>query len=932
MTEAKFALQRRICHIIALLTLLIVALLALGKAALAQTENSTGVRGEIYNSAREKIVGAQISISNQKLGVRRETVSDGEGQFAVLGLPPGEGYILSASADGFETQRKAEITLVSGALANINFSLELKSVAETITVNDAAQFIINNAPEVSQTVDARRLAELPSNGRSLNRFALLDPHVRNTGGLGGDGSNATRLSINANSFRVTYYKLDGNSNYDFVYGNAPQQQISIAAVQEFKVFTNQYSAEYGNSTAGIISAVTKSGTSDFHGEAFYYLRPSGIQAAPPVSTLHTPNELQQFGGAFGGSLLGEKSQRATFFLNYEATRRNRGAFIQSPAPAIFIGHFRDQLALARFDFQLNEAHTVTARFNFNRNANDNANDRVSAFTQANAAQRSVQQGAGGQITDRTIWGSIVNELRLSYVNALPSYTQALQPQVAVVRPNYSTTGGSNYSWTRTQSLQIADQIAFQSGAHEIKLGGDFARQKVREFNRTQFGTYTFANGAPPDSTLPLTYSQTFGDGAVRYGQTLLSAFAQDNWRALARLTLNLGMRYEYQSVTHDTNNFAPRLGFAYDLKGDGKTIIRGGAGIFYDQYYLYIYRRFILEGMTAALNTYTFNYAQNANQKTTPGAPAFPNVLSAPPVGLSAVRDYVYLPASTLLNPYSEQFSLGIQRALFNNWTLTVDAIHQRTLKLQRVNDINAPAPFIRTAPGQTRTVAAADATRPFGVSYNGIAVKKVAVIENSSSSNYDALDVGLLKRFAHRYQFEAHYVYSSALNYSMFFGEANTGIPDQFRVDARLDRAPSDFHQRHRFVANGLIELPFKMQFSSVVTLASGLPVNPVTGVDNNGDGYTTDRPVGLARNSFRTPPQESVDVSLAKRFALRERAHLELRAETFNLLNHTNYIKLNGTYGNGAQPAATFLTPIAGVANVDPARQFQFAARLIF
>jgi len=203
---------------------------------------------------------------------------------------------------------------------------------------------------------------------------------------------------------------------------------------------------------------------------------------------------------------------------------------------------------------------------------------------------------------------------------------------------------------------------------------------------------------------------------------------------------------------------------------------------------------------------------------------------------------------------------------------------------------------------------------------------------DRPASPSYDALDIGLVKRVTRRFQFESHYVLSNSLTDSMFFGEADTGIPNQFRVSDAGERAPSDFHQRHRLVAHGLLELPFRAQLSGVVTLASGLPVNPVTGLDDNGDGYKTDRPVRLARNSFRTPAQVNFDTSLAKRFALREGVAFELRGEVFNIFNRSNFIKLNSVYGNTSAPDPKFLTPLAGVQNSDPGRQFQFGARLIF
>lgn len=875
----------------------------------AQTETTTGVRGVVKSANDESVIqGAGVIVKNDALRISRSATTDDEGRFVVFGLPPGASYEVSVEATGFRSFTKSSVTLSSGEAVTVDIALEIEALQASVNITDEASAVVNNAPEISQVVDARRVNELPSNGRNVNRFALLDPHVRNTGGLGGDGSTAARLSINANSFRQTFYKLDGNTNYDSVNANAPQQQVSLSSVQEFKVFTNQYSAEYGGSSAGIISTVTKSGTDEFHGQGFFFLRPSGIQSAPPVSTIRVPNQFMQMGGAVGGPLF---NNRSTFFFSYEATRQDRGAFIQSPAPQTFTGRFRNQIGLARVDYRFSDRHTLFLRVNGNRDTNNNANDRVSGFNQPSTSQLSRTQAVGLQLTDRTIWGdSVLNEARFSYTNWIPSSTSAIEPQVTVVIPNFSTTGNSSYSWIRAESWQLADQLTFQRGRHDFKAGFDYTRQKIRDYSTTAFGEYRL--GTNERVVGPRTeYTQTFGTGDIRYGQTLASLFIQDNWRATKRLTLNLGLRYDYQSITDDLNNFAPRLGFAFDVAGDGKTVVRGGAGVFYDQYYMYITRRFLLQGVDSQTATYRLRF-------TDPGFPTFPNSLAAPPAGANAVgRDFIYLPGEKLLNPYSMQFSLGVQRQLFNDWTLTADVLHSRTLKMMRVNDINAITPFNRTRPYPT---------------FAGIRVNKIAVIENTSSSNYDALDLGLIKRFAQRFQLEAHYVYSSALTYYMFFGEPETGIPANFGLSDQTERGPSDFNQRHRFVAHVLLELPFRTQLSFIATVASGLPVNPLTGEDTNGDGYRVDRPVGFSRNSFRTPMQASFDASLSKRVALSEGVQLELRAEAFNLFNRSNFIKLNNIYGTGQTPLATFLTPVAGLANSDPRRQLQFAVRIIF
>jgi hypothetical protein len=401
---------------------------------------------------------------------------------------------------------------------------------------------------------------------------------------------------------------------------------------------------------------------------------------------------------------------------------------------------------------------------------------------------------------------------------------------------------------------------------------------------------------------------------------------QDDVKLSPRLTLNAGLRYEVQSVTTDRNNFAPRLGLAWDVRGDGRTVVRAGAGMFYDQFYLYIYRRFYSLSPYAPTATYTIPFGD-------PAFPTFPNSLTAPPSGagsLPARRD-LYIPGNSVLNPYSLQYSLAVEQKLPNGFVLTVDGLHSHVLKQMRVNDINRPEPFVRTAAGQTRTAAAADLTRPY-TSWLGVPARLIAVIENSSSSIYDAVSVGLTRRFDRRFLLDLHYTAASSATYSAFYADANSGIPNEWNNWGAAERAPSDFWQRHRFASNGLVRLPFAVQFSGTAIIGSGLPVNPLTGTDNNGDTYSSDRPVGFGRNSFRTPMQAQIDASLGRRFRVRDRFSAELRAEMYNVLNRNNLIEVNNVYGEGPVPRATFLQPVAGVSKTDPSRQIQLVLRVSF
>jgi len=209
-------------------------------------------------------------------------------------------------------------------------------------------------------------------------------------------------------------------------------------------------------------------------------------------------------------------------------------------------------------------------------------------------------------------------------------------------------------------------------------------------------------------------------------------------------------------------------------------------------------------------------------------------------------------------------------------------------------------------------------------------------LIENTARTTYRSLDLGVTRRAGGWGRFAVRYVWSSSIAYSMFYADANSGVPNEWWENwDRFERGPSDFHQPHRLVADATVSLPFDLRLAGIVTAASGLPVNPITGRDNNGDSYTVDRPIGFGRNSFRGPRQIDVDLAATRSWRLTTmapRLRLEVRLEAFNLFNHANLIKVNNIYGEGPQPLATFLAPVAGITNVDPGRQLQAAVRVLF
>lgn len=886
----------------------------------AQTALTGSIHAHLQDPSGRPVVAAEITLRNSSLGYRRSIQPDARGQFTITRLAPSAEYELTVTARGFAEWKRGGLEVLTGETLAFDIDLLLAEETAQITV-EAEAGETGAVTEISQTVTRKQLETLPTNGRTLNRFAMLNAHVRNTAGLGGDASNLHRLSINGQIFRDTQYRLDGNSNYDTLFNNMPLQRTSLSAVQEFRVLTNQFSAEHGSTSAGLILATTRSGTNQWHGEGFVLARPSGLQARPPLASVRIPNQLAQTGASLGGPV---RTDRTFFFANYEFTDQRRGSLITSPRPDFFVGQFRDHLALVRLDHRFRDSHWLSYRVNGQRDSNNNTNDLVGGLLQPSAAVRSATQSIGQQLTDTVTRGTWVNELRLGYINSVPSNSSPVSPQAVVVRPGFSTEGSARYTMIRNEVYQAADQFSIQRGTHSIKVGGDFIRRKFRDFSYDLFGTYTFAGGAPVAGQQPLLYAQRFGVAQLSYGVTQWAGFAQDTWRATPRLTLNYGLRYDYNSLLDSRANFGPRAGFAYQA-ASFDLLVRGGVGVYYDQPFQHgLTQRFLLDGPEAPFAMFTLTPAD-------PAFPAFPNALApnAPPAGAGLGRRNITLRGSRLIAPYTTQFSLGVQKRWNSGWMFSIDGIRSLTVQQFIQFDRNVAAPFSRTAPGQVRSAAAADATRK-RAAFEGIPVRQLRETVNGGVGSYTALDVTVSRQFRSRYQLGAHWVWSTAIN---SVTDDHLGAnPQDFNEVVRGERALSDFAQRHRFVANGLVRLPWRMQLSSIATFASGLPVNPLSGVDNNGDGTLIDRAFGFGRNAFRGTRQSTVDVSWSKTVALGERARVELRGDVFNLFNGSNFHRFNNVYGNGAAPLPVFLRPLGGVANADPGRQFTFGARILF
>ncbi|MFL6215384.1 MAG: TonB-dependent receptor domain-containing protein [Blastocatellia bacterium] len=942
------------------------ALVALFSAQnlLAQTLDTASVRGQVIDPAGAAIEDASVVLINQLTGFKREARSDSNGYYHFAGLPLTGRYALTINSKGFRPFERKDMVLRADETATINVFLDIAGVEITndVQIYGTAEGVRSDSPQIGTRLDLEKIDETPVFGRKLTNLPLLNSAVKPARGQGDLFLNNTLFVINGGGRRQPTFKIDGSTGDDAWGRQTIFTNIPFSALQEFTVLPNSFSAEYGRTTGGAINVVTKSGTNDVHGDLLYLARPSGLQANAPLSRVRTKDELNQISGVISGPII---KDRTHYLLAAEYNRQDRDAVITSPiAPGLFTGEFRQPLFLVRLDHQLSEGNLLTAKFNFDRFKDTNPADAVSNLVLPSAGRIFRKQTYTAQLGDTWTLGSrAINEAHLQYQLGDPiTEFEPVSPSPQFVRPGISTEGESRVGRLTNDQYQLNDTLSFLTGKHSLRVGGDVIHSSSGG-NGQEFGSgfllgqFTFKTNAGcsatgtncrPTSQLTLSdvasFTQSFGTQTYHVSEWLWSLFAQDSYRVRTDLTLNLGVRYERQTFTDDNNNWAPRVGFAYNVAGDTRTVLRGSYGIYYSEIPANTAASWNIGG-PAGIFTYTVS----------PGGLGFPTsfspIASLPAGAVLPARDITIQPGrrdyyrqffdinrlsryqDELLNPYTQLTTFGFERQLSTQWFLSADYVHQRTIKINRTIDLNAPALFIRTSATATRTTAAADATRPITPVPNGY--RAINSIINEGWANYDALQVNLNKRFGQRFSLLASYTYSHTINNIEADAPGNS-INDVNQLGA-FEKGNSLLDQRHRAVISGWVNLPLRFKFGGVTTLASGVPYNITVGQDVNGDRSNTDRPfVGSAvigRNAGRGSAIYSTNAFVEHEIRFSERYRLSLRAEGYNIFNYSNYYGRNGVYGTGATaPPALFGTPLAGIANVDPARELQFVFRFRF
>jgi hypothetical protein len=963
---------------------------------LAQTPDTATLQGTVVDSTQAAVPGAQIVLTNELTGFVRQTLSDGVGRFSLGGLPVAGRYSASATKEGFAAATAVHIPVAGGSSATLRLTLRVAGETSTISVEGTAGDPRVDQPQLGIYLSDQQTQETPLLGRRLTYLPLLNAANRPAINQGDIFMNENLITTNGAGRRQAWFEVDGANSNDLWGRQTIFTNIPLMAVDEMAVLTSSFSAEYGASTGSVINIVTRSGGDKFHGQVLELWRPAATEASLAGFTSGnatsgneiTSDVLGQSAASISGAL--GSGSKTHFFSAAEYNREAKASPITSPiAPGSYVGHYRGWLGLVRLDRQLSDNNDMFLRANIDNFSDSNPNGIVGGSSLANVARIFRRRTYSGELGDTAVPnGHLVNNVRLQFQLASPitefdPVVYSTQFVVPISSFCGSTACGTFTSGTSQSALlmnrqyEFSETLAYNVGRNQLTGGGDviYAHNggNSKEFGGPIFlGRFTYNTCSQAsvvcESVAYLNnianvanYQQSYGNANYLVDDQVWALFVQDDYRATRKLTLNLGVRYERQTLTDAKLNFAPRVGFVYDTSGDGSIIVRGGFGVYHSQIVDNSFASYAL-GEPSGVFTYT----------ATPGQVGFPTSIAAAPLpafpaGAAApVRSlYVrpgqpaylnqYFPTSALngypnalLNPYSEQYTASLEQRLAPNWILSVDYVGTHTLRIVRPLDVDGPSQFIRTSQNQIRTAQAANCARPYWIYWyaqhgatcttansNPPPYGVIQTDVNNGYLHYNALDLNITHIFSEGFSALFSYTWSHTLD--NVDPDTTSQNPNDTNFTQHTEYGPAIYDQRHRLVVSGVYVAPFKINIGGVGTFASGLPYNLVTGTTNSGNsGATTDRPVingaVISRNAGRGRNIYSVDPFVSRVFPLyHDAVQLDLRAEAFNVLNHANFVGFNGTYGNGAAPAALG-APLPGVTNQLPARQMQFSARVSF
>jgi hypothetical protein len=986
--------------------LAVLVMLTMAGTAVAQ-QGTSEIRGRVLDPQGAVLPGVAITIRNQDTGMYRETVSNDDGTYFISAVTPGP-YEVSAQLQGFRKLVRRDLQLEVGKTTNVDLNLAVGGLEELVTVTAESPLIDTTSKEVGGNLTARELVALPSINRNFVGLIGVLPGIVPNVSTDSVGSDA--IITNGRESRNNNYLVDGANNFDDVNGgrSGTQARTALESIQEFQVVTNQFDAEYGRTSGAVVNAVTKQGSNQWRGSAFIFGQDAGLTEqeyfAKKNNSPKPDTKRQEFGGTFGGPIVRDK---AHFFGSVERVLMDEGITINIPSRPEFnttgIERTRIWNTVARFDQQVNASHTWGVRWlrEYSPQFNQIINNRtLSAAEEEDDLDQTVVATVNSVFGNRRVNTLRVNWTQEDVAFANPCYN-ANGRQQAQCEPTLSFQNFVDQQSDRAQArindaYQIDDTFSWfipgMGGDHDVKFGAQYQYSTVQNSNDGNLnGTFVFGtSNGPFNPDDPRTYPDRL---QIRVGGPLTSeqkvhffgAFVQDKWKLNPRLTLSLGLRYDVEvtPITADANpffddpekypvdlnNIQPRFGYAYDLHGDGRGVLRGGFGKFFERTYFELVGGFYTAG--------TFITSQNRNFPLTqadlgPRNGRFPThpFLVGGPFMTDAIRNAIseeFRAGSRFQNsgatwdhpdrrvPYSYQVTAGYERQVGNNMSVSADYVHNFARDLLFAKQLN---PQVRSSDVVAQSTLRREPTPELLSAMDTLRAQfpdlinfstGVTIPLNVGRTDYDALQLALEKRYSANY--------SARVSYTLAYGRGNFGgdgigssdfqVGDDLNLD--LNERPTNVDRRHNLVISGTAIVPRTggLTVSGIARYLSGLPftlINNQFDPDRNGiqaeplpagmyqgnassDAYEVDFNGKLG--GARGPNYFKLDMRIGYRFNLRGRS-LELFGDVFNVTNRANFATPSGN--NASTNQANFLNLLDTLQGNSNPRLLQLGARFAF
>jgi hypothetical protein len=1061
---------------------------------MAQTGGT--ISGSCRDASGALIPGVSVTIKNVDTGLTRELVSDEQGRYSAPNLPVGS-YEVQGSLTGFQTEIRKGIELTVGQEAVINLSLQVGQVAETVEVTGQAAVVEVNNATVSSLINQDLIRDVPLNGRSftdlipLQAGTVLARNNPTASALGG----GVKISVTGSRPLTNSFLLDGTDIMDprgAIPGGAAGGSLGVDTVREFRVLTNGYDAEYGRSSGGVFTAITRSGTNQLHGSAFEFLRNAKLDSAKwednKFGRQKPPFKRNQFGFTLGGPIRRDKT---FFFGGYEGLRDRLGGTSVTDVPNALahqgilpaggavgaplgcpyqtisanplkcavapgvqqwldlyplpngrdLGNGTGELAFvtsqptnedyftAKVDHSFSSKQSMFVRYTFDKSS-VTAPGPVSIVTEPQTAKQQYLTVQADSVFSPTTLNTV--RFGMTKSNPLDSYiTQLTSPSMTFIPGQaFNGNGGQltvtglpslgNYLDPRGQkftNLEGSDDMTFVRGAHSLKIGAIFKRMLDYQQAVTAGGGQYTINGGLTDmlagrsSSLNLQWPTTTSNRDWR--QSLFGGYIQDDYKVRRNLTLNLGLREEFVTSPIEINgrcadvpsiflnapivgcpffhtfknNWAPRVGLAWDSLNDSKLVIRSGFGIYYDQP-LPTYWQVPGRGVPPVV------YNTSLPNASFPNA-AFNLDFTKAPTDKSQLRSLNYTGTS-----YVMQYNFNIESQLFLNTAVTFGYLGSQSRKLI----ISAPVNvnhwvYLPTGQKCYPSLAAGNACPGPQAGVMNPIWSNVTMASTAGTANYNAFIANVIQNLHSGMRVQAGYTFSKTMSLSDtvfgadFTSDASGGLTDPY--NAKLDRGLAGYNLKHSFNLTYTYDLPFKgsgwagraiqgWRINGIIRSQSGIPFGPITAF-NPGDGlvqggisggpnYRPDLIAGQSNNptsgasigcnaiapgtrvgtpllyfdpcvfsqpalglygnagrhTMIGPSYNDLDFSLLKSTVIKENHSIQFRAEFFNILNHPSFANpANAVFDSrgNRQPTAGQITSTVGTA-----RQIQFGLKYVF